>query len=66
MFQVRRDRAEVMGVAAIVLLSVGRWLGAKKFIVPGVGVREGIITDIAQSLFAPRGPIETDDGRPRS
>ncbi len=66
MFQVRRDRAEVMGVAAIVLLSVGRWLGAKKFIVPGVGVREGIITDIAQSLFAPRGPIEIENGRPRS
>ncbi|MGO9642570.1 MAG: hypothetical protein ACLP1Y_14850 [Candidatus Acidiferrales bacterium] len=66
MFKVRRDRAEVMGVAAIVLLTIGRWLGAKKFIVPGVGVREGMITDIAQSLFAPRGPIVGENGRLRS
>ncbi|HYB62702.1 MAG TPA: hypothetical protein VEH50_14640 [Methylomirabilota bacterium] len=65
-FKVRRDRAEVMGVAAIVLLSVGAWLGARKFIVPGVGVREGIVTDIAQSLFAPRGPISFENGRPGS
>jgi exopolyphosphatase/guanosine-5'-triphosphate,3'-diphosphate pyrophosphatase len=56
-FHVRRDRAEVMGVAALVLLTVGRWLRAQSFVIPGVGVREGLLTEITQMLFAPRGPI---------
>jgi exopolyphosphatase / guanosine-5'-triphosphate,3'-diphosphate pyrophosphatase len=56
-FHVRRDRAEVMGVAALVLVTVGRWLRAREFVVPGVGVREGVLTEITQTLFAPRGPM---------
>ena len=56
-FHVRRDRAEVMGVAALVLLTVGRWLRARSFVIPGVGVREGLLTEISQTLFLPRGPL---------
>jgi exopolyphosphatase/guanosine-5'-triphosphate,3'-diphosphate pyrophosphatase len=56
-FHVRRDRAEVMGVAALVLLTVGRWLRAQSFVIPCVGVREGLLTEITQMMFAPRGPI---------
>ena len=56
-FRVRRDRAEVMGVAALVLLTVGRWLRARNFVIPGVGVREGLLSEISQMLFAPRGPL---------
>jgi exopolyphosphatase/guanosine-5'-triphosphate,3'-diphosphate pyrophosphatase len=56
-FHVRRDRAEVMGVAALVLLTVGRWLRAQSFVIPGVGVREGLLTEITQMMFAPRGPL---------
>jgi exopolyphosphatase / guanosine-5'-triphosphate,3'-diphosphate pyrophosphatase len=49
-FDVRRDRAEVMGVAGIVLATVGSWLQTRSFIIPGVGVREGILLDIAATV----------------
>ena len=52
-FGVRRDRAEVMGVAAVVLATLGEWLGAKQLLVPAVGVREGILHDLAAAHFGP-------------
>ncbi|MGC1188311.1 MAG: hypothetical protein WA871_13070, partial [Candidatus Acidiferrales bacterium] len=64
-FHVRRDRAEVMGVAALVLLTVGRWLRARSFVIPGVGVREGLLTEMTQTLFAPRGPLIARERRGR-
>ncbi|HKW87865.1 MAG TPA: hypothetical protein VJN21_03820 [Candidatus Acidoferrales bacterium] len=45
-FGVRRDRAEVMGVAAIVLSTVGSLLRIRSLLTPGVGVREGILRDL--------------------
>lgn len=48
-FRVRRDRAEVMGVAAIVFATLGKWLRLRSFLVPGVGVREGILRDLLSS-----------------
>lgn len=57
-FRVRRDRAEVMGVAAIVLLTVGSWLRIRTFLAPGVGVREGILRDlVAGSAAGHRGEM---------
>lgn len=53
-FRVRRDRAEVMGVAAIILATVGNWLRIRSFLVPGVGVREGILRDLASANSARR------------
>src|ERR1700676_450280 len=50
---VRRDRAEVIGVAAVVFNTLGEWLGARQMVVPGVGVREGILHDLAASHFGP-------------
>jgi exopolyphosphatase/guanosine-5'-triphosphate,3'-diphosphate pyrophosphatase len=52
-FGVRRDRAEVMGVAAVVFHTLGEWLGTSHLIVPGVGVREGILHDLAAAHFGP-------------
>lgn len=52
-FGVRRDRAEVMGVAAVVFATLGEWLGAKHLLVPAVGVREGILHDLAAAHFGP-------------
>jgi exopolyphosphatase/guanosine-5'-triphosphate,3'-diphosphate pyrophosphatase len=52
-FGVRRDRAEVMGVAAVVFTTLGEWLGAKQLLVPAVGVREGILHDLAAAHFGP-------------
>ena len=55
-FAVRKDRAEVMGVAAIVLVTVARWLRLRSMITPRVGVREGLLDELAaaeMSLPAP-------------
>ncbi len=55
-YGVRRDRAEVMGVAAVVFLTLGRWLKLESFLVPGVGVREGIVRELMRAHFSRRSP----------
>jgi exopolyphosphatase / guanosine-5'-triphosphate,3'-diphosphate pyrophosphatase len=52
-FSVRRDRAEVMGVAAIVLVSVAGWLRLRQMIAPRVGVREGLLYELAGTEIGP-------------
>lgn len=47
LYGVRRDRAEVLGVAGVVLSTLGEWLGADELVVPGVGLLEGILLDLA-------------------
>lgn len=59
-FGVRRDRAEVIGVAAVVLAALGEWIGASHLVVPAVGVREGILHDLAAAHF---GPATANDER---
>ena len=51
-FRVRRDRADVLGVAAITLLTLGRYLNLRTLLVPGVGVREGLLQEIARDSFS--------------
>jgi exopolyphosphatase/guanosine-5'-triphosphate,3'-diphosphate pyrophosphatase len=48
-FGVRRDRAEVMGVAALVFATVGRQLGLQRLISPGVGIREAVLLELAEA-----------------
>jgi exopolyphosphatase / guanosine-5'-triphosphate,3'-diphosphate pyrophosphatase len=55
-YGVRRDRSEVMGVAAIVLVTVARWLRLRHMIVPRVGVREGLLYKLAAAQMAPPEP----------
>jgi exopolyphosphatase/guanosine-5'-triphosphate,3'-diphosphate pyrophosphatase len=50
MFNVRRDRAEVLGVAALVIATVGRQLGISRFLAPGVGVREAVLIELAETV----------------
>ena len=57
-FSVRRDRAEVMGVAAIVLVTVANWLRLRQMITPRVGVREGLLYELASAQM---GPAELND-----
>ncbi len=49
-YGLRRDRAEVVGIAALVLATVGRQLGVQKLIAPGVGVREAVLLELAEAL----------------
>jgi exopolyphosphatase/pppGpp-phosphohydrolase len=54
-YGVRRDRAEVMAIAAIVFTSIGRILGLDYLLVPGVGVRDGTLEDLAAVYFRSEG-----------
>jgi exopolyphosphatase/guanosine-5'-triphosphate,3'-diphosphate pyrophosphatase len=54
-FRVRRDRAEVMGIAAVVFLCLAEHAKLETLLVPGVGVREGILCDLAAEHFGAPG-----------
>ena len=64
-FAVRRDRAEVMGVAAIVLVTVAWWLRLRHMITPRVGVREGLLYELAAAQMAPARSSPTSSGNTR-
>jgi exopolyphosphatase/guanosine-5'-triphosphate,3'-diphosphate pyrophosphatase len=51
-FGVRQDRAEVMGIAAVIFTTLGQWLGVRNLIVPAVGVREGVLRELVVAHFA--------------
>jgi exopolyphosphatase/guanosine-5'-triphosphate,3'-diphosphate pyrophosphatase len=61
-FHVRRDRAEVMGIAAVVFLCLAEHARLDTILVPAVGVREGILCDLAAQHFGAPG---LDDRRAR-
>jgi exopolyphosphatase / guanosine-5'-triphosphate,3'-diphosphate pyrophosphatase len=52
----RRDRADVMGIAAITFITLGRYLNLRLFAIPGVGVREGLLQEIAREAFSRKEP----------
>jgi exopolyphosphatase / guanosine-5'-triphosphate,3'-diphosphate pyrophosphatase len=51
-FRVRQDRAEVMGIAAVIFLTIAKWLDIRTMLVPGVGVREGILLDLVAEQYS--------------
>jgi exopolyphosphatase/guanosine-5'-triphosphate,3'-diphosphate pyrophosphatase len=51
-FRVRRDRAEVMGIAGIIITTLAKWLDLRSLLVPGVGVREGILLDLVAAQYS--------------
>jgi exopolyphosphatase/guanosine-5'-triphosphate,3'-diphosphate pyrophosphatase len=55
-YAVRRDRADVMGIAAITFITVGRYLNLRTMAITGVGVREGILQEIAREAFSRKEP----------
>jgi len=57
-FKVRRDRAEVMGIAAVVFLCLAEHTKLETLLVPGVGVREGILCELAMQHFGAPGSDE--------
>jgi exopolyphosphatase/guanosine-5'-triphosphate,3'-diphosphate pyrophosphatase len=48
-FGIKRDRAEVLGIAALVFATVARQLGIAKLVAPGVGVREAVLLELAET-----------------
>jgi exopolyphosphatase / guanosine-5'-triphosphate,3'-diphosphate pyrophosphatase len=48
-YAVRRDRAEVIGVAALVLATTARQLGLGRLVAPGVGIREAVLLELAEA-----------------
>ncbi len=48
-FGIKRDRAEVVGIAALVFATVARQLGVNRLVAPGVGVREGVLIELAET-----------------
>ena len=59
-YKVRKDRAEVMGVAAIVLSVVGKELGLEGYTVPGVGIRDGAVLDLTEAQVGKLGASAED------
>ncbi|MGB7849073.1 MAG: Ppx/GppA phosphatase family protein [Candidatus Acidiferrum sp.] len=55
-YGVRRDRADVMAVAAIIFITLGRYLNIRMFSIPGVGLREGLLQEIARDAFSRKEP----------
>src|SRR6202011_2724820 len=55
-YAVRRDRADVMGIAGITFVTLGRFLHLRTFAIPGVGVREGQLQEIAREAFSRKEP----------
>jgi exopolyphosphatase/guanosine-5'-triphosphate,3'-diphosphate pyrophosphatase len=55
-YAVRRDRADVMGIAAVTFITLGRYLNLRSFAIPGVGIREGILQEIAREAFSRKEP----------
>ena len=51
-YRIRRDRADVIGIAALVLDAAAEMLGVRTLVVPGVGVREGVLRALLASRFA--------------
>ena len=62
-FRVRQDRAEVMGIAAIIITTLAKWLDVRSFLVPGVGVREGILLDLVEEQYSGGVASEEEKGR---
>jgi exopolyphosphatase/guanosine-5'-triphosphate,3'-diphosphate pyrophosphatase len=55
-YGVRRDRADVMGIAAIIFSVLGRYLNVRQFLIPTVGIREGLLQEIAREAFSRKEP----------
>ena len=62
-FRVRKDRAEVMAIASIIIGAVAKWLGLRSMLVPGVGVREGLLLDLVAEQYSGGAASAEEKGR---
>jgi exopolyphosphatase/guanosine-5'-triphosphate,3'-diphosphate pyrophosphatase len=59
-YAIRRDRADVIGIAAITFVTLGRYLNIRNFIIPSVGLREGLVQEIAREAYSRTEPHRYD------
>jgi exopolyphosphatase/guanosine-5'-triphosphate,3'-diphosphate pyrophosphatase len=59
-YAVRRDRADVMAVAALTFITLGRYLNLRLLSIPGVGIREALLQEIARDAFSRKEPHRYD------
>lgn len=59
-YGVRRDRADVMGIAGLIFLTLGRYLNLHTLSIPRVGIREGLLREIAREAFSRKEPHRYD------
>lgn len=59
-FRIRQDRAEVIAIAAIIFTSLAEWLDLRSLLVPGVGVREGVLLDLVARQYSAVAESEED------
>ncbi len=62
LWDVRRDRAEVMGVAAVIIAAAAAELGLSRLFVPGVGIRDAVLLDLAETIGDSKRPVESARG----
>jgi exopolyphosphatase / guanosine-5'-triphosphate,3'-diphosphate pyrophosphatase len=62
-FHVRQDRAEVMAIAAIIISTLAKWLDLRCMLVPGVGVREGVLLELVAAQYFGEAISEEERGR---
>jgi exopolyphosphatase/guanosine-5'-triphosphate,3'-diphosphate pyrophosphatase len=55
-FGLRRDRADVIGIAALTFSTIGRYLNLRTLAIPSVGIREGLLQEIAEEAFSRKEP----------
>jgi exopolyphosphatase / guanosine-5'-triphosphate,3'-diphosphate pyrophosphatase len=59
-YAVRRDRADVMAIAALTFITLGRYLNLRLLSIPGVGIREALLQEIARDAFSRKEPHRYD------
>jgi exopolyphosphatase / guanosine-5'-triphosphate,3'-diphosphate pyrophosphatase len=60
-YGIRRDRADVIAIAAITFLALARYLNIRWFLIPSVGLREGLVHEIAREAFSRTEPHRYDE-----
>jgi exopolyphosphatase/guanosine-5'-triphosphate,3'-diphosphate pyrophosphatase len=55
-YGVRRDRADVIGIAAIIFITLGRYMNLRALSIPSIGIREGLLQEIAREAFSRKEP----------
>src|SRR5262249_22112945 len=59
-YAVRRDRADVMGIAALTFIPLRRYLNLRTLPIPAVGIREALLLESAREAFSRKEPHRYD------